>query len=111
MNERKIRVLRALSQRPRSLVEFTGGDLNFGAHPNVLQNYLNSLVEDGYAEALPGNKYGITNDGAALLAQPVALTPSRIYTNAATSEPYQPPVWNPVRPGADAHKAFLSRGV
>jgi hypothetical protein len=43
-------------------------------------------------------------------AEPLQITPPRVYVNASTTETYTQPAWPSVRPGADDHKQHQSRG-
>lgn len=110
MNERKIRILRALAIGPRTELSFTNGVLSDSIAPIHIKRYLGELVTDGYATVSMRDVFTITDAGREAAESREAITPSRIYGNASTSEPYRSPVWN-IRPGSDAFTRIASRGV
>ena len=112
MKERQILILRTLSRGPRGGIEFTGGDLgNLSAAPRVIRLYLGNLMDAGFATRDADDTFTITEAGIAELAKVPVITPSRMYCNASTEQPYTPAKWPSARPGADDHRKHASRGT
>lgn len=110
LNERQRIMLSSIAQSPRTKQSFTHGDAPCA--PNVVSVYLDAMEEGGLIEIygdLYGDLYGITEEGRALLNAPRNITPSRILTNACSTEPLVLPKWN-VRAGSEQFLAIRSRG-
>jgi hypothetical protein len=111
LNDRELSILRCLAVAPRTQDSFTFGPDPLSA--NAVRAYLKTLVEAEFI-ALPPRRdcgYPVTQEGLDHLARLRAeTTPSRIWGNASTTVPYEPPVWN-VRAGADQHRQYASRGL
>ncbi len=108
--QQKTKILRMLSMQPCALKAFTEGDLVSTVSNRHIERYLGEMLDDGLIEHR-GDKYYITEDGLAKIADQPGIVPSRIYTHAASTQPYVPPKWNSPRPGADDHKRYSSRGL
>lgn len=106
----KSKILRMVGMKPRTLLEFTDGDLVGTVNSRHTERYLAEMEEAGVIEK-QGERWHITNAGAAELNALPAVVPSRIYTHAASTQPYVPPPWNSTRPGADDHRKYASRGL
>jgi hypothetical protein len=107
--EQKSKILRMVGMKPRQTIDLTTGNLVGSASSRHCERYLAEMEEAGLIEK-KGDRWHITNAGAAQLNALPAVVPSRIYTHAASTEIYTPPVWA-VRPGAEDHKRFQSRGL
>lgn len=111
MNERKTALLRALQKGPRTLQSLTASRAFDSVAPIHLVRYLNEMVEDGLIANNGRDVFSLTAAGLAELTKPVERTPSRVYGNASTCEPYTPPAWVPARPNANDFLRYQSRGV
>lgn len=109
MNERKTRILRTLTLGARHSHRFTEGEVSATISARHLQRYLDELVEDGLVTE-SRQLYAITDAGHQALAAPLDIVPARLFHPASTKGPYKPPTWN-VRPGAEDHKRYQSRGI
>jgi hypothetical protein len=108
--EQKSKILRMVGMKPRTLLDFTTGDLVGTTSNRHIERYLAEMEEAGLIEK-QGERWAITNEGAAKLNALPDIVPSRIYTHAASTQVYVPPPWNSTRPGADDHRKYASRGV
>lgn len=109
LNDRQMGMLRCVAIEPRTAHSFTHGPASIS--PHIVLVYLDHMVAAGLI-VLAGKSYTATEKGRALLdAQPEPVV-SRYYGNASTpSGSYTPPRWQSVRPGADDHEQYRSRGV
>jgi CTP-dependent riboflavin kinase len=105
----KSKILRMVGMKPRDLKSFTEGDLLSTTSNRHIERYLAEMEEAGVIEK-KGERWHITEAGTEVLQAMPEVVPSRIYTHAASTLPYVPPVWN-VREGGNAHQQFRSRGV
>jgi len=107
-NPRQREMLAAIRKEPRTLRYFSHGWQKVA--PNVTEKDLANMVK---AELLHivGGMYFLTGEGEKVLTslEVAPIAQSRSYCNAQMVGTYQPPKWN-VRPGADQHLKFKSRG-
>lgn len=108
LNEHQRNMLRVIAKAPSTAREFTHGPHACGA--NVIQAYLERMVEGDLIE-LVGRSYTITPQGQQEVNAVREVTPSRIFCNASTKGPYKSPRMGTMRPGADDHLNYESRGV
>ncbi len=83
MNDRKKRLLSVLTMGSKRLQDFTGGRIADSCSPYVISNHLTALCDAGYV-VLTGDRYAITPEGEAALAEKPSVTPGTMWCNAST---------------------------
>jgi hypothetical protein len=106
----KHRILRALCAKPCNVRTFSDGVVTLIAPVRHIEACLDEMLADGLIRDV-GNGYFVGTDaGLAEITRPTTVAASRAHCSA-NMPVWVPPKWEPVRKGADAHRAHRSHGV
>lgn len=106
--EYKTKMLLRIAHSPRTLLDFTDGEVHSTISARHIQRYLSELVMDDlivYHDGL----YSITKNGL-LANRPPNLTPPKTWGPMSTSGSYVPPKWN-TRDGSEQFLGCPSVGI
>jgi hypothetical protein len=104
------RILRTICVRPCTTRDFTTAAAHLALPERQVEMMFAELIADGLAEWDADGKLIATAAGVGMATKPTDTGTARYHCNFSQPN-YTPPKWEPVRAGADAHKAHRSHGV